>query len=93
MPAPQLAVVAHRVPQEPQLFGSVFSSTQLVVVPTPHNVCVVGHAHALFTHAAPAPQWMPHPPQLSGSLVVYTHAAVGPVPQNRSVPGQMHMPP
>ena len=70
IPTPQLAVAAQTVPHPPQLFGSVLRSTQVVVLPTPHILWVVGHTHALFTQLAPWPQLTPHPPQLVGSLDV-----------------------
>jgi hypothetical protein len=63
-------VLAHIVPHAPQLFGSVFRATQVVVVPVPHICSVVGHTHALLTQLEPAPQRRPHPPQLFASLVM-----------------------
>jgi hypothetical protein len=70
VPAVQLAVVAHTVPHPPQLFVSVFKSTQVVVAPVPHIRWLVGHTQALFTQLAPLLQAMPHPPQFIGSLLV-----------------------
>jgi hypothetical protein len=62
----------HTVPQAPQLFGSVVTSTQV----SPHALVPAGHEHVFAAHSLPPVHFVPHPPQLAGSLVVSTHAPV-----------------
>jgi hypothetical protein len=57
------------MPHIPQLFGSVWVSTQgPMPMPPPQRVIPVPHWHMPETHV-PAPQSMPHIPQFIGSLL------------------------
>jgi hypothetical protein len=65
----QTWVLAHIVPQAPQLAGS----DAIFAQPVLQAVRPVVHAQALFVHVCPVPHFVPQAPQLLKSAVVLTH--------------------
>jgi len=76
--------VVQLVPHAPQLLLSLFRFTQpddppgrlIPLIPPPHCVRPVGHAHWPLVQATPPAQVVPHEPQLRLLVCVSTHAVV-----------------
>ncbi len=76
VPCTHAWLVAHAVPQAPQLTGSVWVTTQALpqaVQPGEHTAVHVPAAHVAAAFVTSAHR-LPHAPQLSPSVSVFTHA-------------------
>jgi hypothetical protein len=71
------------LPQPPQFFGSLSTSTQALL----QSLVSPPHAQAALRHEAPAPHDFPQPPQLEGSVLVSVQVE----PHSASPVGQMQL--
>jgi hypothetical protein len=70
VPPTQVLSGPQRLPQLPQLRGSVSVSVHVPL----HFVSPPPQTHVPFVQLAPVPHWVPHAPQSNGSVVRSTHA-------------------
>jgi hypothetical protein len=88
-PWTQLAPVMHRLPQAPQLVGSVPRLRQMFRFGSgSQSVSPCEHPHWPLVHVSPSAHRASHRPQLSSSVARSTQAA----PQRDAPPGQAHSP-